>query len=96
MVYIRDGVLKMTKGSMVVLKGIRRINLYYLKDNIITSQVKTSISLNDVCTQAWQMRLKHREEKSLQAPSKEGIIGKCIYLQLGIETGHSGQEEGEI
>jgi len=29
-VSIRDGVLKMIKGSMVVLKGVRRNNLYYL------------------------------------------------------------------
>jgi len=25
----KDGILKMTKGSMVVLKGVRRNNLYY-------------------------------------------------------------------
>jgi len=34
-VSIKDGVLKMTKGSMVVLKGIRRNNLYYLKGNTV-------------------------------------------------------------
>ena len=36
---IRDGVLKMTKGSMVVLKGVRRNNLYYLKGSTVTSKV---------------------------------------------------------
>ena len=36
-VSIRDGVLKMTKGSIVVLKGVRRNNLYYLKGNTVTS-----------------------------------------------------------
>jgi len=35
-VFIRDGVLKMTKGSIVVMRGVRRNNLYYLKDNIVT------------------------------------------------------------
>ena len=30
-VSIRDGVLKMIKGSMVLLKGVRRNNLFYLK-----------------------------------------------------------------
>ena len=30
-VSIRDRVLKMIKGSMVVLKSVRRNNLYYLK-----------------------------------------------------------------
>ena len=28
---VRDGVLKMIKSSMVVMKGVRRDNLYYLK-----------------------------------------------------------------
>jgi len=36
-VSIRDGVLKMTKGSMVVLKGVRRNNLCYLKGSTVTS-----------------------------------------------------------
>jgi len=30
-VSIRDGVLKMNRGLIVVMKGIRRNNLYYLK-----------------------------------------------------------------
>ena len=32
---LRDGILKMLKSSMVVLKGIRRNNLYYLKGSIV-------------------------------------------------------------
>ena len=34
-VSIRDGVLKMTKGSMVVMKGVHWNNLY-LKSSIVT------------------------------------------------------------
>jgi len=49
-VSIRDGVLKMTKGSMVVMKGVRRNNLYYLKGSIVTGQVETSSSSDDGCT----------------------------------------------
>ena len=37
-VSIRDGVLKMTKGSMVAMKGVRRNNLYYLR--VIQLQVR--------------------------------------------------------
>ena len=37
-VSIKKGVLKMTKGSMVVLKAVRRNNLYYLKGNIVTGK----------------------------------------------------------
>jgi len=50
-VSIRDGVLKMTKGSIVVMKGVRRNNLYYLKGSTVIDQVETSISSDDVCTQ---------------------------------------------
>jgi len=49
-VSIRDGVLKMTKGSIVVMKGVRRNNLYYLKGSIVTGQVETSSSSDDGCT----------------------------------------------
>ena len=40
-VSIRDGVLKMTRGSMVVLKGVRHNNLYYLKGSTIIGKVVT-------------------------------------------------------
>jgi len=46
----RDDVLKMTRGSMVVLKGLRRNNLYYLMGSAITGRVATSISSGDICT----------------------------------------------
>jgi len=50
-VSIRDGILKMTKGSMVVMKGVRQNNLYYLKGITVTGQVETSIFSGDVYTQ---------------------------------------------
>ena len=50
-VSVRDGILKMTKGSMVVMKGIRRKNLYYLKGSTVTGQMETSFSSDDACTQ---------------------------------------------
>jgi len=49
-VSVRDGVLKITRGSMVVLKDVRRNNLYYLMGSTIIGQVATSISSGDVCT----------------------------------------------
>ena len=33
---IRDGVLKMIKGSMMVMKGVCQNNLYYLKGSMVT------------------------------------------------------------
>ena len=50
-VSVRDGILKMTRGSMVVLKGVRYNKLYYLMSSTVTGRVTTSISSGDVCTQ---------------------------------------------
>ena len=50
---VRDNVLKMIKGSMVVMKGVRRDNLYYLKGSTVTCQVETSSSSDDGCTKVW-------------------------------------------
>ena len=35
---IRDGVLKMIKGSIVMMKGVRRDNFYYLKGSTVTGR----------------------------------------------------------
>jgi len=73
-VSIRDGVLKMTKGSMIVMKGVHWNNLYYLKGSTITGQLETSNSSDDGCTKVWQMKVGHGSEKSLQAPAKKGSL----------------------
>ena len=70
----RDGVFKMTRGPLVVLKGVRRNNLYYLMGSTVTGRVTTSISSGDVCTQVWHMRLGHTGEKCLQALTKKGSL----------------------
>ena len=71
---VRDGILKMIKGSMVVMKGIRRDNLYYLKGSAVTGQMETSNSSYDDCTEVWQVKVGHRGERSLQAPAKKGSL----------------------
>ena len=49
-VSIKEGALKMTKGSMVVLKAVRRNNLYYLKGSTVTGQVAASTDLDEDST----------------------------------------------
>ena len=66
----RDVVHKMLRGSMVVLKGVRCYNLYYLRGNTVIGQVVTSISTDDDCTLLWHMRLEHIGENPLQALAK--------------------------
>jgi len=43
-VSVRDGILKMTNCLMVILKGVQRYDLYYLKGSTITRQVTISIN----------------------------------------------------
>ena len=81
-VSIRDGVLKMTKGSMVVMKGVRRNNLYYLKGSTVTGQVETSSSSDDGCTKVWQVKVRHGGERSLQAPAKKGSLDDTATCNL--------------
>jgi len=40
----------MLKGSIVVLKGVMRNNLYYLKGNNVIGQLATSIGSDDDST----------------------------------------------
>ena len=49
-VSIKEGVLKMTKDSMVVLKVVRRNNLYYLNGSTVTGQVAASTSSDEDST----------------------------------------------
>ena len=84
---VRDGVLRMIKGSMVVLKGVRRDNLYYLKGSTVTGQVETSSSLDDGCTEVWQVKVGQGDERSLQAPAKKGSLEGAATCKL--ESEHS-------
>ena len=60
-------------------------NLYYSKSSAVTGQVMTSISSDNICTQVWQMKVRHGGEKSLQAPAKkESLEGASTYnMKLG-------------
>jgi len=60
----------MIKGSMVILKGVCRDNLYYLKGSTVTVQVATSTDSDNDSTRLWHIRLGHTGEKSLQALAK--------------------------
>ena len=62
-----EGVLKMSSGSLVVLKGIRCNNLYYLKGSAVTENLTTSGHLEDDSTRLWQLRLGQVNLVSLEA-----------------------------
>ena len=71
---VRDGDLRI-RGSMVVMKSVRRDNLYYLKGSTVTGQVETFSSSEDSCPEVWQGKVGQEGEKSLQAPAKKESEG---------------------
>ena len=65
-----EGIIKMFSGSLVVLKGIRYNNLYYLKGNAVTGDLAASEHLDENFTRLWQVRLGHVGIDSSQALMK--------------------------
>ena len=63
----RDGVLKVLKSFIIILKDVRCNNLYYLKSDTITGQLTYSVDSDDDLTRLWYMMQGHTCEKYLQA-----------------------------
>jgi len=42
-VTLKNGILKVTKGSLVLMKGIKDKNLYYLKGSTVISSLVASV-----------------------------------------------------
>jgi len=77
----RDGILKMIRGSTVVLRGVQCNNFYYLKSNTVTWEVATSIGSDDDYIQLRHMRFGYTSEKSFQALAKN-VCYKVQDLQV--------------
>jgi len=73
-VTLENEILKIKKGSLVVMKGIKDRNLYYLKGSIVTGSLTASVVSDVDATQLWHMRLGHAGEKSMQVLIKQGLL----------------------
>ncbi|XP_019057165.1 PREDICTED: uncharacterized protein LOC109116374, partial [Tarenaya hassleriana] len=75
-VTIRDGILKVVSGALVVLKGVRKNNLYYFKGSTVigTVAVTAGEDKDSEVTRLWHMRLGHPGEKALQNLVKQGVL----------------------
>ncbi len=72
-----DGILKVKKGSLIVMKGdLKSANLYHLRGTTITGDAAVSShSLSDSdATNLWHMRLGHMSELGLAELSKRGLL----------------------
>ena len=74
---MRDEILKATSGALVMLKGVRKNNLYYYQGSTVVGTVSTTTSSTKKDVEAMKlchMRLGHAGEKSLQILAKQGLL----------------------
>ncbi|ONK80561.1 uncharacterized protein A4U43_C01F19200 [Asparagus officinalis] len=69
-----DATLKVMKGSMVVMRGVRENNLYYLKGKTVTGGLTASITTEEDTTILWHLRLGYTGDKSLQLLAKHELL----------------------
>ncbi|XP_020270866.1 uncharacterized protein LOC109846053 [Asparagus officinalis] len=93
-VILDDATVKVMNGSMVVMRGVRENNLYYLKGKTITGGLAASITTDEDTTTLWHMRLGHTDDKSLQSLANQGLLKSaktykmelCKHYVLGRKT----------
>ena len=74
-VTVRDGILKVTSGALVIMKGTRRNNLYYYQGSTVVGTAAVASTDDKLeTTKLWHMRLGHAGEKSLQILAKQGLL----------------------
>ena len=77
-IIMENGVLKVTKGAMVVMKGLRQGNLYILQGTIVTGVAAVGTASADTNnTRLWHLRLGHMSEKGMTILSKKGCLGSA-------------------
>ncbi|KAJ9547247.1 hypothetical protein OSB04_019790 [Centaurea solstitialis] len=72
------GVIRVTKGALVVMKGVMKDTLYFLEGNTIVGSAAPAHSLvenESDLTCLWHMRLGYVSEKGMVILSKKGLLG---------------------
>ena len=72
-IVMENGVLKVAKGAMVMMKGLRQGSLYILQG--ATVKGVAAVATADE-TKLWHMRLGHMSEKGMIILGKKGCLGK--------------------
>ncbi len=77
------GVLKVTKGSLVHMKGdMNSAKLYVLRGNTVTGTAAAVTSDNSSKTKLWHMRLGHMSELGMAELSKRDLLDGCNVSKL--------------
>ena len=75
-IILQNGILKVVSGALVVMKGIRRNNLYLYQGSTAVGTAAAVSKAYKVAemSRLWHMRLGHAEEKSLQTLAMQGLL----------------------
>ena len=75
-IIMQDGILKVVSGALVVMKGIRRNNLYLYQVNTVVGTAAAVSEADKVAemSRLWHMRLGHAGEKSLKTLAMQGLL----------------------
>ena len=79
--------MKIAKGSMIVMKGVRAGNLYLLKGTTIMGESASVTSVDSDSTRLWHLRMGHIGERSLDELCKRGLIDGVHHSKLGFCEG---------
>ncbi|KAK2970709.1 hypothetical protein RJ640_015134 [Escallonia rubra] len=71
------GVMRIMKGALIVMKGLKQHSLYLLQGSTVTEATATTSS-SDIdfdTAKLWHMRLEHMRERGMDVLSKQGLLG---------------------
>ena len=74
-VKVQHSTISVVKGSLVLLKGTRKNDLYVLEGTTVTGLVSVSSSSSVDKTRLWHLRLRHMSMRGLKELSKQGLLG---------------------
>jgi len=77
-----DGGIKVTKDSMMILKGERMVNLYKMIRSVIIGNA--SVTTEKDTTRLWHMRLGYMSERDIQALHNKGALPYIKYCELSL------------
>ena len=75
-IIMKNEILKVVLGALVVMKGIRRNNLYLYQGSTAVGTAAAVVEADKVAemSRLWHMRLGHAGEKSLQTLAMQGLL----------------------
>ena len=75
-IIMQNGILKVISGALVVMKGIKRNNLYLYQGSTAVGTIAAVSEADKVAemSRLWHMRLGHAGEKSLQTLAMQGLL----------------------